>query len=49
MRIGLIGDCYPPMQTSGAIMLEHLAIEFKKQGHEPIVIIPDENLAFSLS
>ena len=44
MRIGLVADCYTPMRTSAAIMLEDLAAEFQNQGHIPIVIIPDANL-----
>jgi glycosyltransferase involved in cell wall biosynthesis len=44
MRIGLVADCYSPMRTSAAIMLEDLAAEFHDQGHEPIVIVPDANL-----
>jgi glycosyltransferase involved in cell wall biosynthesis len=44
MRIGLIADCYTPMRTSAAIMLEDLAVEFQNQDHIPIVIIPDENI-----
>ena len=44
MRIGLIADCYTPMRTSAAIMLEDLAVEFKNQGHIPIVIIPDATI-----
>ena len=44
MRIGLIADCYTPMRTSAAIMLEDLAVEFQNQGHTPIVIVPDANL-----
>ena len=44
MRIGLIADCYTPMRTSAAIMLDDLAFEFKNHGHIPIVIIPDTNI-----
>lgn len=44
MRIGLIADCYTPMRTSAAIMLEDLAVEFQNQGHTPIVIIPDTTI-----
>ena len=41
MRIAIVADAYPPMQSSGSIMIEHLAVEFIAQGHKPIVIIPD--------
>lgn len=40
MRIAIIADAYPPMQSSAAVMLQDLAIEFLAQGHDPVVIIP---------
>jgi glycosyltransferase involved in cell wall biosynthesis len=49
MRVALIADCYVPMRSSAAIMLEDLAIELKAQEHEPIVIIPDANIDKSIS
>ena len=48
MRIAIIADAYPPMQSSAAVMLEDLAIEFVTQGHEPIVIIPDSGISSSI-
>ena len=48
MKIAIIADAYPPMQSSASIMLEDLAIEFATQGHEPIVIIPDCNITDSV-
>lgn len=49
MKVALIADCYTPMRSSAAIMLEDLAIEFKSSGHDPIVIIPDSSLTNSIS
>ena len=40
MRVALIADTYPPMRTSGAVLMQHLALEFFRQGHTPIVIVP---------
>lgn len=48
MRIAFIADCYTPMRSSAAIMLEDLAVEFRNQGHMPVVIIPDPNLEVSI-
>lgn len=44
MRILIIADCYPPMRTSAAVMLEDLALEILKAGSMPCVIVPDSNL-----
>ena len=44
MKILIIADCYPPMKTSAAVMLEDLALEILKSGHLPIVIVPDPEL-----
>ena len=44
MRIAIIADCYTPMRTSAAIMLEDLAVEFKNQDHIPIMIVPDAKI-----
>lgn len=44
MRIAIIGDCYPPIRSSASVMLENLASEFLKQGHQPIVITPDSTI-----
>ena len=43
MRIAIIADCYTPMTTSSAVMLEDLAVELQIQGHFPVVIVPDSN------
>ncbi len=44
MRIAIIADCYPPIRSSASIMLENLAYEFFRQGHQPIVITPDSTI-----
>ena len=44
MRLALISEHYPPMRTSAAIQMHDLAIEFFRQGHEPIVITPSIGL-----
>ena len=44
MRILIIADCYPPLRSSAAVMLEDLASEIYKIGHTPTVIIPDSTL-----
>lgn len=49
MRIALITDSYSPLRNSAAVMLEDLAIEFKRKGHTPIVITPDANLDTSIT
>jgi glycosyltransferase involved in cell wall biosynthesis len=40
MRIAIVADAYPPLQSSAAVMLQDIAIEFRAQGNEPVVIIP---------
>mgnify|MGYP001242278056 CR=1 FL=1 len=44
MRVALISEHYPPMRTSAAIQMQDLAIEFFRQGHEPIVITPSNEI-----
>ncbi len=48
MKIAIVADAYPPMQSSAAVMLEDLAIEFVAQGHDPVVIIPDSGISASV-
>lgn len=43
MHIVIIGDAFPPMKTSGAIMLKDLAEEFIAQGDTVSVIVPCES------
>lgn len=45
MRILLIADCYLPTTKSVAEMVHDLAVEFRRQGHEVIVAVPDHTLA----
>ena len=44
MRIALIADAYPPVRTSAAVQIRDLSVELARQGHEPIVLIPDSRL-----
>ena len=44
MRIALICDAFPPLQSSGAIQMQDLSLEFLTQGHIPIVLIPSPDL-----
>lgn len=44
MRIALISDAYPPMRTSAAVQLRDLSQEMVKQGHQPLVIIPSNQI-----
>ena len=45
VRIILISDTFPPISTSGAIQLEHLANEIADQGHALTVLTADSELA----
>jgi glycosyltransferase involved in cell wall biosynthesis len=40
MHILIIGDAFPPMRTSGALMLKDLAEEFGAQGNKVTVVLP---------
>lgn len=40
MRIALIADTFPPIQTSGAVQLRDLCREFARQGHAITVFLP---------
>ena len=44
MRILLIVVYYKPYTMSSANLIHDLAIELYRQGHEPIVLAPDENI-----
>lgn len=44
MKIALISIHYPPQRSSCAIQMRDLAQEFLILGHEPIVIVPTEDL-----
>jgi glycosyltransferase involved in cell wall biosynthesis len=40
MRISLITDTFFPLRTSGAIQLRDLSLEFARQGHQVVVMVP---------
>ena len=44
MRIALIGDAFPPLRSSGAVQMRDLSLEFVKQGHQPTVLLPSQDL-----
>ncbi len=44
MRVALITVAYPPLRSSGAVQMRDLAREFALQGHEPVVLVPDEGI-----
>ena len=44
MKIVLICSSYPPYRTSCAVQMRDLAMEFLRQGHEPVVIVPGDNI-----
>lgn len=43
-KILIVADAYPPLQTSAAIQIRDLALEFNMQGIVPLVITPDSTL-----
>ena len=47
MRIALVTIDYPPRRSSAAVQMRDLAAELVAQGHEPVVIVPDETLDVS--
>lgn len=44
LKVALISTDYPPMRTSAAVQMRDLAQEMKHQGHDPVIIVPTENL-----
>jgi glycosyltransferase involved in cell wall biosynthesis len=44
MKLALIADTFPPLQTSGAVQLRDLSREFVRQGHGLTVLLPEPNL-----
>ena len=44
MRITLIADVFPPLRSSGAVQLRDLSIEFARQGHQIVVMIPSSDI-----
>lgn len=48
MHTVIIGDTFPPMRTSGAVMLKDLADEFIAQGDTVTVIVPSDSQTVSV-
>lgn len=44
LKVALISIDYPPLRTSAAVQMRDLAVEMKRQGHEPVVLIPSVEL-----
>ncbi len=44
MRVALVCVHYPPLRSSCAVQMNDLAQEMLSQGHEPIVLVPGEDL-----
>lgn len=44
MRLCIVVDCYLPSTKSSAKLVHDLAVEFRRQGHEPVVVAPDDAL-----
>ena len=45
MKIALVCVHYPPLRSSCAIQMRDLAQQLLQQGHEPIVVVPTDNLS----
>ncbi len=45
MKIALICSYYFPSRTSCAVQVRDLAMEFLRKGHEPIVIVPGDDIS----
>ena len=44
MRLALIADEFIPARTSVAVQMRDLALEFLRQGHEPVMIVPSASI-----
>lgn len=44
MRIALITAIYPPLKTSGAVLVRDLAEQLASEGHEVVVLFPDPSI-----
>ncbi|MFN4351169.1 MAG: glycosyltransferase family 4 protein [Hylemonella sp.] len=44
MRIVLTGDVFPPLRSSGAVLLRDLSLEMARQGHQLTVLVPAPEL-----
>lgn len=40
MRIVLTADVFPPLRSSGAVLLRDLSLEMVRQGYQPTVLVP---------
>jgi glycosyltransferase involved in cell wall biosynthesis len=49
VKIVLICSSYPPNRTSCAVQMRDLAVEFLRQGHTPVVIVPGDNITKGLN
>jgi glycosyltransferase involved in cell wall biosynthesis len=49
MNILLVTDTYPPLRTSGAVMMQDLAMALIKQGHIISVVVPRANQSNSVN
>ena len=45
MNIAIITDSFPPLKNSGAIQIRDLSLEFVRQGHKILVIIPSSEIS----
>ena len=44
MNIAIITDSFPPLKNSGAIQIRDLSLEFVRQGHKILVLIPSSEI-----
>jgi glycosyltransferase involved in cell wall biosynthesis len=44
VRLALVTFDYPPLRTSASVQMRDLAQEIKRQGHEPVLIVPTTDL-----
>lgn len=45
MRIQIFVDCYFPSTKSSAKLVHDLAVEFRRLGHDPCIVAPDDSLS----
>ena len=44
MNLLLVSVHYPPKKSSCAVQMRDLAMQLKLIGHNPVVIVPDEDI-----
>ena len=44
MRIALVTAIYPPLNTSGAVLVRDLVYQLAREGHEIVVLFPDPSI-----